>query len=144
MGRMHDDGNLEILGRRDFQVQLRGIRVELAGIENTVRELGLAAQCAVVVEARRARRAAGRVRGEPAGSRRSQSFRKELVAQLPDYMLPQGMVVLEALPVTPNGKLDRAKLQELPWQPPQGAAKKAEKSGEKSPKVGRTAPRPRS
>ena len=50
MGRLHPDGNLEILGRRDFQVQLRGIRIELAGIEKTVQELGLAAQCAVVAK----------------------------------------------------------------------------------------------
>ena len=50
MGRLHPDGNLEILGRRDFQVELRGIRVELAGIEKTVLELGLATQCAVVAK----------------------------------------------------------------------------------------------
>ena len=50
MGRLHPDGNLEILGRRDFQVQVRGIRVELAGIERTVLELGLAVQCAIVAK----------------------------------------------------------------------------------------------
>ncbi len=50
MGQLHPDGNVEILGRRDYQVQLRGIRVELPGIENTVREIGLAEQCAMVVK----------------------------------------------------------------------------------------------
>jgi amino acid adenylation domain-containing protein len=115
MGRLHADGNLEILGRRDFQVQLRGIRVELAGIENTVRELGLAAQCAVVaktLDVDDVRLVAFVVQPRDANVA---SFRRALSAQLPDYMLPQGVVVLDAMPLTANGKLDRHRLQELPW-----------------------------
>jgi len=121
MGRLDEAGDLEILGRRDFQIQLRGIRIELAGIENTVRELGLAAQCAVV--AKRLGQDDDRLVAFVTHPRVASiaEFRKELGQRLPDYMLPQGLVVLEALPVTRNGKLDRNRLQELPWELPQVA-----------------------
>ena len=119
LGRLHPDGNLEILGRRDFQVQLRGIRIELPGIENTVRELGLAWQCAVAVKTldehdTRLVAFVVKPRDETADI---VSFRHALATHLPDYMLPQSLVVLDTLPVTANGKLDRKRLQDLPWQP---------------------------
>ena len=115
MGRLHADGNLEILGRRDFQVQLRGIRIELAGIETTVLELGLAVQCAVVCKSMGegdARLVAFVVQPSVPSVA---SFRGALATELPDYMLPHHVVVLEAMPLTANGKLDRRRLQEMPW-----------------------------
>jgi amino acid adenylation domain-containing protein len=117
MGRVHPDGNVEILGRRDFQVQVRGVRIELAGIENTVRELGLAGQCAVVLkklDEQDVRLVAfvAQVDNPSVGA-----FRRALAARLPEYMLPQHLVILEALPLTANGKLDRDKLALLPWDP---------------------------
>jgi amino acid adenylation domain-containing protein len=116
MGRLHADGNLEILGRRDFQVKLRGIRIELGGIENVVRELGLAAQCAVAVKTldEHDQRLVAFVVSPRETS--SAAFRRALAAHLPTYMLPQSVVTLEALPVTVNGKLDRRELQNMPWQ----------------------------
>lgn len=114
MGRLDASGNLEILGRRDFQVQLRGIRVELAGIENTVRELGLAAQCIVLLrrlDEQDVRLVAYVVNPQV---KDLTSFRRALAVHLPDYMLPQSLVTLEALPLTANGKVDRKRLQELP------------------------------
>jgi amino acid adenylation domain-containing protein len=130
MGRLDDEGNIEILGRRDFQIQLRGIRIELGGIENAVRELGLATHCALVVkklDEQDMRLVAFVVNPRV---KTVAELRKELGRQLPDYMLPQAMVVLDALPVTRNNKLDRAKLQELPWQPPSGS-QSGSKAGEK-------------
>jgi amino acid adenylation domain-containing protein len=115
MGRLHPDGNLEILGRRDFQVQLRGIRIELAGIEKTVQELGLAAQCAVVaktVDEGDVRLLAFVVKPSDDSV---VSFRRALATELPDYMLPHHVVVLETMPLTANGKLDRNRLKEMPW-----------------------------
>ena len=114
MGRLHNDGNLEFLGRRDFQIQLHGIRIELAGIETVVQQLGLAAQCAVVA----------RSQGEggmqmvafvvkPRNARIA-TFRRALAKELPDYMLPHQVVVLDSMPLTVNGKLDRNKLMEMP------------------------------
>jgi len=113
MGRLSADGELEILGRQDFQVQLRGIRVELAGIEQTVRDLGLATQVAVIAAAREqhdVRLVAFVVQPR---ERDTAAFRRALSAQLPDYMVPQSMVALDALPLTPNGKLDRQMLVAL-------------------------------
>ena len=113
MGRLHSDGNLEFLGRRDFQIQLHGIRIELAGIETVVQQLGLAAQCAVVA----------RPLGENGlqmvafvvkpRNPRIATFRRALARELPDYMLPHQVVVLDAMPLTVNGKLDRNKLMEM-------------------------------
>jgi amino acid adenylation domain-containing protein len=113
LGRIHHDGNLEILGRSDFQVQVRGIRVELPGIEHTIRRLELAEQCAVVAVQHGDNdvRLCAFVVGAP--ELEVSSFRKALGAELPDYMVPQKLVVTEALPLTPNGKLDRKRLIEL-------------------------------
>ncbi len=135
MGRLHPDGNLEILGRRDFQVQLRGIRIELAGIERTVQELGLAAQCAVVQ----------RTLGE--GDVRLVAFvvkpsddnmaviRRALAKELPDYMLPHHIVVLDAMPLTANGKLDRNRLKEIPWEAQRGTGSGTPPANERERKV---------
>jgi amino acid adenylation domain-containing protein len=120
MGRLHPDGNLEILGRRDFQVQLRGIRIELAGIEKTVQDLGLAAQCAVVartVDEGDVRLVAFVVKPSCDGIA---SFRAALAAELPDYMIPHHVMVLPAMPLTANGKLDRSRLNEMPLDTPLG------------------------
>jgi amino acid adenylation domain-containing protein len=122
LGRLHPDGNVEILGRRDYQIQLRGIRVELPGIENTVRAIGLAEQCAVAVKKlsdEDVRLVAFAVKPR---ENTIAAFRRTLAAHLPDYMLPQGLVVIDSLPLTRNGKLDRAALQALPWQSVQDTA----------------------
>ena len=116
VGRLHESGDLEILGRTDFQVQLRGIRVELAGIENTVRELELAAQCAVVakkLDVDDVRLVAFVVQPKDASVA---AFRRALSTRLPEYMLPQHVVVLDAMPLTANGKLDRRRLETMPWE----------------------------
>ncbi len=116
MGRLHPDGNVEILGRRDYQVQLRGIRVELPGIENMVSEIALAEQCAMVVkklDEQDVRLIAFVVKPRETTVA---GFRRALSAHLPDYMLPQAVVAIDALPVTRNGKLDRDALQDLPWE----------------------------
>jgi acyl-coenzyme A synthetase/AMP-(fatty) acid ligase/thioesterase domain-containing protein/acyl carrier protein len=116
LGRLHTDGNIEILGRRDFQVQIRGIRIELAGIEHTIRAIGLAPQCAVIAkrvsddERRLVAFVVDPKDPTPAG------FRRALAEHLPDYMLPSAVVVLDALPLTANGKLDRAALEQMPLE----------------------------
>lgn len=118
LARLSPEGELEILGRSDFQVQIRGIRVELACIESVIRELGLATQCAVVMKRlddNDARLGAFVV--NPTVQELG-AFRRALAAQLPDYMLPQSLIVLDKLPVTHNGKLDRRELQNMPWGAP--------------------------
>jgi amino acid adenylation domain-containing protein len=135
MGRLHTDGNLEILGRRDFQVQLRGIRIELAGIEMTVQELGLAAQCAIVAKTLHdgdVRLVAFVVKPR---DHSAVSFRRALAAELPDYMLPHHIVALEAMPLTANGKLDRNRLKEMPWETELGSKGRTPPANEREEKV---------
>ena len=122
MGRLHSDGHLEILGRRDFQIQLRGIRIELAGIETVVQQLGLASQCAVVARPQENGAVGSDMRlvafvVKPRNDRIA-TFRRALAKELPDYMLPHQVVVLEAMPLTANGKLDRNRLAEMPIPAP--------------------------
>ena len=102
------DGNLEFLGRNDFQVKLRGVRLELGEIES-----GLAAHPAlreVAVVIRDERLVAYFTLREQAPT--PQALRAHLLAQLPEYMVPAAFVPLDAMPLNPAGKLDRKALPE--------------------------------
>ena len=105
MGRLHPDGNLEILGRHDLQVQLRGIRIELAGIERTALGLGLAIQCAVVARRWARRRSPRGVRREAQGVDR-RVFPRRARRRAPRLHASPSRRVLDGMPLTVNGKLD--------------------------------------
>ncbi|MFN6154496.1 MAG: amino acid adenylation domain-containing protein [Dolichospermum sp.] len=107
------DRNLEILGRIDFQVNIRGMRVELEEIE------------AVIKLHPSIREAVVSAREDVSGGQRlvayivvnnqdfnSGELRNFLASKLPDYMIPHTLMVMEKLPVLPNGKLDRKSLPE--------------------------------
>ncbi|WP_447002781.1 amino acid adenylation domain-containing protein [Saccharothrix isguenensis] len=101
--RTRDDGQLEFVGRADHQVKIRGFRVEPGEIEALLRgHPGV--EHAVVVARDEPKRLVAYVVGETAG------LREHLAARLPDYLVPSAFVALEAFPLTPNGKLDRAAL----------------------------------
>ncbi|WP_407690800.1 amino acid adenylation domain-containing protein [Saccharothrix syringae] len=96
-------GELEFVGRADHQVKIRGFRVEPGEVEALLR--GHPAVEQVVVVARdEPKRLVAYVVGDTAG------LREHVAATLPDYMVPSAFVALEALPLSPNGKLDRAAL----------------------------------
>ena len=108
-GRWRADGNLEHLGRLDFQVKVRGYRIELGEIENNLASHPDVAR--VVVVAREDR--PGDVRlvayvvpqaGRPVDE---SALVAHLRGALPDYMIPQHVMALEAVPLLPNGKVDR-------------------------------------
>ncbi|WP_134663255.1 MULTISPECIES: non-ribosomal peptide synthetase [unclassified Amycolatopsis] len=105
------DGALEFIERRDFQVKIRGHRIELGEIEATLRELPEIADAVVVVrdDAGTKRLAAYLVGTEPVDV---PSVRSELQQRLPDYLVPPAMVVLDAMPLTVHGKVDRDALPE--------------------------------
>ncbi|HEX8245061.1 MAG TPA: amino acid adenylation domain-containing protein, partial [Longimicrobium sp.] len=119
------DGELEYLDRLDHQVKIRGFRVEPGEVEEALRAHADVADAAVVARPRkeggawlvayvtpaRGEEAAGapRVLDEPG---LSESLRAHLAARLPAYMVPGAVVVLSALPRTPNGKTDRRALPE--------------------------------
>jgi len=131
LGRFLNDGNVEFLGRIDNQVKIRGFRVEMGEIEALLSQHPDVADAAVVV------------RGESVGEKRlvayvvprpgrdpapAESIRL-LKQHLPEYMLPAYFVPLDALPLTPSGKVDRRSLPALgeiepasrcvsPYEPP--------------------------
>ncbi|WP_374211152.1 amino acid adenylation domain-containing protein [Nocardia sp. CDC159] len=104
-------GELEYRGRTDFQVKVRGFRIELGEIEAALLALPEIAQAAVV--ARADERIGDRLVAYLVGSEVDVAqVKSALSAALPSYMVPAAFVVLEALPLTVNGKLDRKALPE--------------------------------
>ncbi len=111
-GRWRPDGSLEFLGREDFQVKVRGFRVELGEIEARLREYpGLGEPVVVLREDLPGDpRLVAYVTASEGQDLTPESLREHLAARLPDYMLPAAYVRLESLPLTPSGKLDRRAL----------------------------------
>ncbi|NOT29240.1 MAG: non-ribosomal peptide synthetase, partial [Planctomycetes bacterium] len=116
-------GLLEFLGRRDDQLKIRGHRIELGEIEARLGEHALVG-CALVVAredvpgAKRlvayvvpsARRHAGEEPGESTERPSPSALAAHLAERLPEYMRPSAIVLLDELPITPGGKIDRARL----------------------------------
>lgn len=110
--RLHEDGNLEFLGRRDFQVKIRGFRVELGEIETLLRGLEPIRESVVLLredDPGRQNLVAYFVFRE-GQSISIRSIRDHLKEYLPDYMIPAAFVEIATIPYTPNGKTDRAVL----------------------------------
>ncbi|MEV0238487.1 non-ribosomal peptide synthase/polyketide synthase [Streptomyces sp. NPDC050674] len=105
------DGRLEYLGRVDQQVKVRGFRIELGEVEEALRGCaGVTEAAATVRDADGHRRLAGYVVAAPGARVEPEAVRRELGRTLPDYMVPSAILVLPALPLNPNGKLDRGRL----------------------------------
>jgi glutamate-1-semialdehyde-2,1-aminomutase len=112
LGRYLPDGNIEFLGREDFQVKVQGYRIELGEIETTLRQHpAVRSVFATVV-------------GEPHDTKRLVAYavvdqelmpdiselRSFLAKKLPEYMMPSAFVLLDTFPLTPNGKVNRKAL----------------------------------
>jgi amino acid adenylation domain-containing protein len=112
LARLGWDGRLEWLGRSDFQVKVRGHRIELGEIEARLCECEGVREAVVVVREDRPQdqRIVAYVRADPSSEIIETSLREALRDRLPSYLLPQHVVVLEAFPLTPNGKVDRRAL----------------------------------
>jgi acyl-coenzyme A synthetase/AMP-(fatty) acid ligase/acyl carrier protein len=102
------DGLIELLGRSDHQIKIRGFRIELGEIESALRSQDGVRD--VVVLAREDTPGDKRLVAYVVGIVDVTEVRRRLNEQLPEYMVPSAFVVLEALPVTPNGKVDRRAL----------------------------------
>jgi len=113
LARYLPDGNVEFLGRADDQVKIRGFRVEPGEIEAALERCPGVRQAAVVV------------RDLPSGDRRlaacvaasgdldPEALRLDLAGRLPVHMIPTELTVVETLPLSPNGKVDREALKRL-------------------------------
>jgi amino acid adenylation domain-containing protein len=113
LARYRCDGNIEFLGRNDFQVKIRGFRIELGEIEarlaghEGIRQAAVLAREILPGEKRLVAYYTATREGFEVGR-----LRDYLSACLPDYMVPAAYVHLDAMPLTPNGKLDRKALPE--------------------------------
>ena len=114
LGRILPDGSLEHLGRKDFQIKVRGYRVEVGEIESALLRHSHIKEAVVI--ARGNENGVGDMQlvayvvpsGEPAiNVRELRSFLQE---KLPDYMVPAVFMILDALPLNPTGKVDRQAL----------------------------------
>lgn len=111
LAKYRDDGIIDFLGRVDHQVKIRGYRIELGEIEALLGKHESVRDCVLLL------------REDTPGDQRlvayvvpvsqtpdSADLKQHLRKQLPEYMVPNDVVVLDAMPLTPNGKLDRKQL----------------------------------
>ncbi|HVB29717.1 MAG TPA: amino acid adenylation domain-containing protein [Terriglobia bacterium] len=116
LARYRSDGNIEFLGRGDHQVKIRGFRIELGEIEAALRQHPTVREAAVLAREdapggplasfRREKRLVAYVVAESTAD----ELRRFLKDKLPDHMVPSVFVLLDALPLLPNGKIDRRAL----------------------------------
>src|SRR5690606_11653065 len=107
IARWRRDGAVEYLGRSDGQVKIRGLRIELGEIEAALMSAPGVRQCGVIV---REDLGVKRLVAYVVGSASTDALRAHVLTRGPDYMLPAALVMLDALPTTSNGKLDRRAL----------------------------------
>ena len=112
LARWRVDGVLDFLGRSDAQIKLRGFRIEPGEIEAALLRHGSVLQAAVIARADAGGqpRLVGYVVPAAGSAVAGPALREHLGRLLPDYMVPSAFVVLEALPHTASGKLDRRSL----------------------------------
>ncbi|MCO7543067.1 non-ribosomal peptide synthetase, partial [Pseudomonas sp. VA159-2] len=113
------DGNLEYLGRNDDQVKIRGLRIELGEIQACLTAVAGIKETVVLAREQRL------VAYYTGVAYTAEALRAALLTQLPDFMVPASFTHLEALPLSPNGKLDRKALPapDMPqqaYEAPQG------------------------
>jgi amino acid adenylation domain-containing protein len=115
LGRYRPDGRIDFLGRIDQQVKIRGHRIELGEVEAGLLRHPSVAAAVVVARADSVggtRLVAYSVPGSGLTAPSAAELRRFLADSLPGYMIPSAFLVLDRLPVTPNGKIDRAALPE--------------------------------
>lgn len=117
LGRYWPDGNIEFLGREDTQVKVRGHRIELGEAENVLLTHELIKSAVVVVEEDKSGLAAAVVLNEDSDCCDNKNVEKilheYLGKKLPEYMVPGKILVMEQLPLSVNGKVDRKALRKI-------------------------------
>jgi amino acid adenylation domain-containing protein len=110
--RYREGGVLEFIGRRDHQVKVRGYRIELGEIEAVLAQHEKVREAAVTLEEgdRGEKRLTGYVAANDGDSVDASELRSYLQEKVPEYMIPAAFVILDRLPLTANGKIDRSAL----------------------------------
>ncbi|MEL7400422.1 MAG: amino acid adenylation domain-containing protein, partial [Pseudomonadota bacterium] len=111
LAKMSADGNLHYLGRADNQVKIRGFRVEIGEVEALVQQLDTVRECAVTTQTdnQGSIQLIAYVVTEGAAPT-SQALRQKLLEDVPNYLVPALFMPIEAMPLTPAGKLNRKAL----------------------------------
>lgn len=106
------DGQIEFTGRADFQVKIRGYRIELGEIESILRQHPDVYDCVVLLveDSDKEKRLVAYVEKKGATHDVRQGLRTYLKSKLPVHMLPAALILLDKLPLTPGGKIDRKAL----------------------------------
>ena len=122
VARFLENGDIEYIGRSDFQIKLRGFRIELGEIESVLAQHPMVknavAVCQVSDQDHVTLNAFIEIKDSPDQGQFEQQdltmvLRGLIAAQLPSYMLPSNIAILESLPLTPNGKIDRKALPNI-------------------------------
>jgi nonribosomal peptide synthetase DhbF len=119
LARWRPDGVLDFLGRLDDQIKIRGFRIELGEVETVLAQHGAVAQAAVIMGEdqlghKQLVAYVVLISGQMADPT---VLRRHVAEHLPSYMVPAAVMVLDALPLTPSGKLDRRTLPTLAFTP---------------------------
>ncbi|HKN21465.1 MAG TPA: non-ribosomal peptide synthetase [Terracidiphilus sp.] len=142
LARFLPDGNIDFLGRADYQIKLRGHRIEPGEIESLLEKCPGVRQAVVVLredregDKRLVAYLVADATDSAAASRAAGDLRAVASAKLPDYMVPSAFVFLHELPLTGNGKIDRKALLKLP--PPNLSSAAAGHTAESASEMERT------
>ena len=109
----HLDGSIEFLSRKDNQVKIRGYRIELGEIENTLSDLKHISKAVVLdkINERNEKELVAFLQTTSKEGIDLSDVKHQIKNKLPDYMIPQQMVVVDEFPITNNGKIDTKKLR---------------------------------
>jgi amino acid adenylation domain-containing protein len=112
LGRYLADGRIEFAGRADHQVKIRGFRIELGEIETLLAKQESVRECVVIAREDVAgdKRLVAYVVPQPSALLSGTELREWIKQRLPEYMVPSAFVIMERLPLSPNGKVDRKAL----------------------------------
>ena len=118
LARYLPDGNIEFIGRIDNQVKIRGFRIELDEIETVLKQHPVVRDCVVIVREDdvESKNLVAYVVLNQRHTIAVDDLRHFLKQKLPSYMIPSGFMVLETLPLTTNGKVDRSALPTINWR----------------------------
>ena len=107
LAKFNSNGEIEYIGRNDFQIKLRGLRIELSEIEKQFLNIEYIKNCVVLTDKNKTYLKAFFTASEELNI---SNIRKHLLEVLPSYMIPNYIFQLEEIPITANGKVDRDKL----------------------------------